>query len=383
MSFELFNFNGDFSPLKFKIFFKYCHDNSVSDITIQGGDYIWVEIFGRQIQATPHIIQQAQMPIIVSAIWSTDINSYIRSGKGADRSLEISGEEIGVPRWKPIRFRCNFIQGQVAHINEAYSITMRIIPNTLPDLAKLNIENDLFNSFYPSMGLVLVCGPTGSGKTTLLAGIYAHVGKYMPDRKVVTYEDPVEFILGGTHWKGVQPSQSQIGKDIENFALGLRNAMRRKPSIIGIGEARDLETIDAMLEASLSGHLTFATIHAHSVSETINRIIQVYPPASHSSIASRLLGTLQVIVVQRLLKTLDGKRCAIREYLIFDRELKNKLQQESYEKWAFIIRNLLETKHLTLIDKAYGLLKNNIIDKQEFITIAGSNEFTKRQGGKY
>jgi defect-in-organelle-trafficking protein DotB len=375
-----FEFQGDFSPHNFKRFLKYCADNGVSDLTIQGGDYIWAEIHGRQCRATLHTIKQGQLPTLIATVWQAEVESNIRSGKGADRALELQGEELGIGRGGFLRFRCNFIQARVAKLDEAYSITMRIIPSDLPDILKMGIESELFEALYPSQGLVLVCGPTGSGKTTLQAGIYGYAGQEMPDRKVVTYEDPIEFVLGGAHWKGPQPSQSQIGRDIATFALGLKNAMRRKPSIIGIGEARDLETMDAMIEAGLSGHLCYATVHTESVPETINRIIQVYPPAQQSAVASRLMGCLRVIVVQRLLKTTDGKRQAIREFVVFDRDLRNELQNHSYEHWALQLRLKLEKADATLDDKAWALFEAGCIDKEEFIELAGHKAFRTRSG---
>ncbi|MEB0221351.1 plasmid transfer ATPase TraJ [Pseudomonas sp. AB12(2023)] len=375
-----FDFQGDFSALNFKLFLIYCASNGVSDLTIQGGDYIWAEIHGRQHPVTKHTIKQGQLPSLIAGVWQAEIESNIRGGKGADRALELQGESLGLERGYFLRFRCNFIQARVARIDEAYSITMRVIPADLPDIANMGIESELFEALYPSQGLVLVCGPTGSGKTTLQAGIYGYAGSAMPDRKVITYEDPIEFVLGGPHWKGPQPAQSQIGRDIETFALGLKNGMRRKPSIIGIGEARDLETMDAMIEAGLSGHLCYATVHTESVPETINRIIQVYPPAQQSAVASRLMGCLRVVVVQRLLKTTDGKRQAIREFVIFDRDLRNQLQTLSYEHWALTLRTMLETASATLDDKAWALFQEGRIAKEEFIELAGHKDFRKRSG---
>jgi defect-in-organelle-trafficking protein DotB len=375
---EPYDFRGDFSPLAFKRFLKHCADSGASDILVQGGDFIWVEIQGRQRQASAFTIKQGQLSALISAIWQAEVESNIRAGCGVDRTLELSGEDIGIARGRFMRFRTNFIQARVARIDEAYSITMRVIPADLPDIGNLGIEPELFEAFYPGMGLVLVCGPTGSGKTTLQAAVYAHAGKEMPDRKVITIEDPIEFVLGGPHWKGPQPAQSQIGRDIQTFALGLKNAMRRKPSIIGIGEARDLETVDAMIEAGLTGHLCYATVHTESVAETINRIIQVYPPAQQSAVASRLIGALRVIVVQRLLKTNDGKRKAIREFVVFDRDLRNQLQDTSYEHWAAILRKQLEGKQATLDDKAWSLYVAGQIAKQEFIEIVGMKAFRLR-----
>lgn len=377
-AFEPFDFRGDLDPDTFKRFIVYAAKCGVSDILIQGGDYIWVELHGRQRQASFQTVKQGQLSALISSVWGADVEGAIRSGKGADRPLELFGEELDIPRGKRLRCRCNFVQARVALLDAAYSITLRLIPTELPDINKMGIEPDLFQSFYPAKGLVVVCGPTGSGKTTLQAGVYAYAGVAMPDRKVITYEDPVEFVLGGSHWKGPQPAQSQIGRDIEDFPSGLRNAMRRKPSIIGIGEARDLETVDAAIEAGLTGHLCYVTSHTDSVAETINRLIQVYPPAQQSAIASRLVGSLCVIVVQRLLKTTDGRRKAIREYVIFDRELRNSLQDESYERWPKMLRERLEADGATLDDKAWALLRRGEIDKHEFIELAGHKAYAQR-----
>lgn len=378
--FEAFNFRGDFTPLVFKGFLKYCADHGASDILVQGGDFIWVEIHGRQKRASTHTIKQGQLSSLFGTIWQSEVESNIRGGSGADRSLELAGVEIGLDRGRILRFRCNFIQARVARMDEAYAITMRIIPTDLPDIAAMDIEPSLFEALYPGMGLVLVCGPTGSGKTTLQAAVYAHAGREMPDRKVITYEDPIEFVLGGAHWMGPQPAQSQLGRDIQSFALGLKNAMRRKPSIIGIGEARDLETVDAMIEAGLTGHLCYATVHTESVAETINRIIQVYPPGQQSAVASRLMGALRVIVVQRLLKTVDGRRKAIREFVVFDRDLRNLLQSAPYEQWAPMLRNELEKAGATLEDKAWALFGAGEIDKEEFVELAGMKSYRRRTG---
>jgi len=277
-----------------------------------------------------------------------------------------------------LRFRTNFVQARIGNLDEAYSITMRVIPVDLPDIHKMDIDPDLFEELFPESGLVIVCGPTGSGKTTLQAGVYGHIGTVMPDRKVITFDDPIEFVLGGAHWKGPQPAQSQIGRDIADFPKAMRNAVRRKPSIIGIGEARDRVSIEAMVEASLSGHTCYATMHTESVAETINRAIQTYPPEQQSGIASRLAGALRVIIVQRLLKTTDGKRAAIREYLVFDREFRSEMQSLPYNEWAMLIRTKLEVAEATLDDKAWKLFLDGKILKDEFIGIAGMKEFRKR-----
>lgn len=374
-----YNFKGDFSYHSFKDFLVWAVKQGASDILIQGGDFIWLEINGRQFKATTHAIQQGNLPSLIQGLWQSDVVSKIRSGEGADRALELTERDgIDIPRGRALRFRCNFTQARVAGLEMAFAITMRTIPDKLPRIEDQGLDDELFASLYPGMGLGLICGPTGSGKSTLLAAIYRHAGEAYPNRKVITYEDPIEFVLGGAHWKGPQPAQSEIGRDIPNFAAGLRNAMRRKPSIIGIGEARDLETVDAMLEAALTGHLCNATLHTESAAETINRIIQVYPPDSQSNVASRLAGALRFICVQRLLKTTDGKRTPVREYVVFDRRLRSILMDNHYTKWPGLIRSRLEEQSATMDDRAWALLQEGRIDEQEFIELAGHAEYTHR-----
>lgn len=374
-----YSFKGDFSSHSFKDFLVWAVKQGASDILIQGGDFIWLEINGRQFKATTHAIQQGNLPSLVQGLWQSDVVSKIRSGEGADRALELTERDgIDIPRGRALRFRCNFTQARVAGLEMAFAITMRTIPDKLPRIEDQGLDDELFASLYPGMGLGLICGPTGSGKSTLLAAIYRHAGEAYPNRKVITYEDPIEFVLGGAHWKGPQPAQSEIGRDIPNFAAGLRNAMRRKPSIIGIGEARDLETVDAMLEAALTGHLCNATLHTESAAETINRIIQVYPPDSQSNVASRLAGALRFICVQRLLKTTDGKRTPVREFVVFDRRLRSILTDSHYTKWPGLIRNRLEEQSATMDDRAWALLQKGRIDEQEFIELAGHAEYKHR-----
>jgi defect-in-organelle-trafficking protein DotB len=376
--FEPFQVDGELSGETFKAFLRHCTQRGASDILIQSGDYGWVEIHGRQIRATTGIIQQAHLPNLITSNWGADALMKVRGGHGADRSFQLSGVQDGLERGKSMRFRVNIVQARIARVDQGAALTMRTIPQELPDVREMGIEDELLEEFFPAKGLILVCGPTGSGKTTLQAGVYRMAGETMPDRKVITYEDPIEFVLGGQHWKGPQPAQSEIGRDMNSFADGLRNAMRRKPSIVGIGEIRDLETCDAAIEVGLTGHLCYGTMHTDSCAETINRAIQIYPPAQQASVASRLLGALRVMVVQRLLKTTDGKRVAVREFLIMDRNVRNDMRDIPYEKWSGYIQGTLESRQATLDDKAWRLLEAGRIDKQEFVELAGAKAYHDR-----
>ncbi|WP_017461400.1 plasmid transfer ATPase TraJ [Dyella ginsengisoli] len=377
--FEPFDLDGDLTVRQFKAFLRHVTLAGASDILIQSGDHAWVEIHGRQVRASTSTLKHGLIGPLIEGLFGSDVVVQVGSGHPVDRSLQMQGIEDGLERGQVMRFRVNVVQAVLARLQKGYSITMRTIPQDIPDIHKQGVDDELLAEMYPAKGLVLVCGPTGSGKSTFLAGIYANAGMTMPDRKVITCEDPVEFVLGGQHWKGPQPAQSEIGRDFGTFAESLRAAMRRKPSIVGIGEIRDLETIDAAIEVGLTGHLCLATMHTDSVPETINRAIQIYPPAQQAAVASRLLGAIRVIVVQRLLKTTDGRRTAIREYLVFDREVRDALSALPYDQWARYMRHQLEAKQGTLDDKAWALLQAGRIPEAEFVELAGAKALRSRQ----
>lgn len=305
----------------------------------------------------------------------------VRGGNGVDRALQLYGDmnhRYGLARGERIRLRCNFIQGTAGRQDMTTALTLRIIPSAIPALDTLNIEPDLFEAFLPHKGLGLVCGETGSGKSTLLASIYRYCCDTYPDRKVVTYEDPIEYILGCRE-DLLPPVQSQIGRDVSSYADGLKFALRRAPSLIGIGETRDLPTLSAAIACGQSGHLCLSTMHTHSPGETIPRALLQFPSEVREAAARDLLGVLQYIVVQRLLRTLDGRRQAVREYIIFDDDLRYTLADMDYRRWGHHLDDVLLLEKRRIADQAFTLYQAGRIDRAEMLTVVAPRELTKME----
>ena len=195
------------------------------------------------------------------------------------------------------RFRVNYYQDR-----GAMSAAFRIIPNEVKQLAQLGIPEVVSQFANLPRGLVLVTGPTGSGKSTTLAALIDIVNSTRTDH-IMTVEDPIEFLHRN---KKSLVHQREVGRDTQSFSSALKHVLRQDPDVILIGELRDLETISTALTAAETGHLVFATLHTQDAAQTIDRIIDVYPPHQQMQIRSQLASTLQGIVCQTLVKRATG-----------------------------------------------------------------------------
>lgn len=196
------------------------------------------------------------------------------------------------------RFRVNFYQ-QRGSLGAAF----RLIPTEIKQLGDLGVPESVSTFAKLPRGLVLVTGPTGSGKSTTLAALIDLVNRTRADH-IVTVEDPIEFMH--QHKKSLV-NQREVGHDTHSFAAALKHVLRQDPDVILIGELRDLETISVALTAAETGHLVFATLHTQSAAQTIDRVIDVFPPYQQDQVRTQLASTLQGVVCQTLLPKASGR----------------------------------------------------------------------------
>jgi len=204
---------------------------------------------------------------------------------------------ITVPRLGRFRFNVHRQRGSLA-------AAIRHIPNSVPDIAQLNLPPAVEELTKLSQGLVLVTGQTGSGKTTTLGAMIERINQ-RDAKHIITLEDPIEFQF--SHGKSLV-EQREIGADCPSFASGLRHVLRQDPDVILVGELRDLETIRTALQAAETGHLVLATLHSSSASGTVDRIIEVFPPEEQSQTRVHLAESLKGVLTQRLVQAIDGRR---------------------------------------------------------------------------
>lgn len=216
------------------------------------------------------------------------------------------------------RFRVNAF-----HERGNLAAALRLIPNELPSIEQLGLPN-VVNGFadYPR-GLVLVTGPTGSGKSTTLAALLDKINTERAEH-IITIEDPIEF----THKsKKSVVVQREVHYDTYSFAAALRSSLREDPDVVLIGEMRDLETIAAAITIAETGHLVFATLHTNSAAQSIDRMVDVFPPHQQPQIRAQLSNILMAICSQRLVPAIGGGRQAASEILIANSAVRNIIRE--------------------------------------------------------
>lgn len=206
-----------------------------------------------------------------------------------------------------VRFRVHIYRQ-----NNSDAVSLRIIPAVIPRFKEMNLPDVLKKFTVVKSGLVLITGITGSGKSTTLAAIIDEINRNQA-KNIITVEDPVEFIH---EHKNSIVNQREIGTDVSSFARAVRAAMREDPDILLVGEMRDLDTIQNAITLAETGHLVLGTLHTKSVGETIDRIIDVFPPEQQAQVRIQLANSIEGIVCQDLLPKVGGGRVPCLEIMI-------------------------------------------------------------------
>jgi twitching motility protein PilT len=281
-----------------------------SDLHITAGSPPMVREKGR-LRALDYPALTSQMTReIIYSILTNDQRKKLENEWQIDFAYSIPGKA---------RFRVN-AYFQRASLGAAF----RLIPNEMPALEDLGLPAVLRDFTKKPRGFVLVTGPTGSGKSTTLAAMLDVINKERHEH-IMTIEDPIEFLH---HHKSCIVNQRELGSDAQSFGLGLKAALRQDPDVILVGEMRDLDTIATALTAAETGHLVFATLHTQDTAQTVDRIVDVFPPAQQHQVRVQLSVALQGIVTQQLLPTADGQgRCCATEILVPTPAVRNLIRE--------------------------------------------------------
>lgn len=348
---------------------EHCTNINSSDITIQSGEEIIAEVYGRLEKITTRKITNSEVGVILNAIYGPNGVTQLLSGKDLDTNYEFRPS-----RGSRFRFRVN-ATGCLVTGHQGIQITLRTIPTNPPLLADMDLKADIHDYLEPEQGVIYVTGATGSGKTTLLAAIIRDIAeKEECHRKILTYESPIEFVYDDIKTSSAIISQSEIPKNLPSFAYGVRNALRRKPKLILVGEARDAETISSVLDAALTGHPVYTTLHTNGVAETIRRLVGSFAKEERLGKTIDIIETTKVILWQKLVPTIDGKRTALREYLVFNDKVRDELLSVEPEKITAKTRDCLLKYGQTMEQSAQLAYEKKLISEKTLKRILVKSE---------
>ncbi len=310
-----------------------------SRIAFQTGHPVWIGIHGRNYKVTPADIDQFEMSQIVNHLYGADGMARLQGGSDFDTAYAIQ-----IDRSTRLRFRLNGTSTRTAR-RDGGNVVLRPIPDLPPSLEDQRVEPGILEGLRPRQGLAIVSGATGSGKSTLIAGVVvAKLLDPLGHYNIIEGAAPVEFLLERVRGVSSTINQSEIPRDLPSFAAFVRGAMRREPTDIVVGECRDTETMAAAVQAAISGHVVTTTIHANDVALTMQRIASLCPADERDNLISAVAQSLRIVVNQRLAPSTDGKRTALREFLVFDAALRTRFLHTPPEEWPAITRAAVETQ---------------------------------------
>ena len=271
------------------------------------------------------------------------------------------------------RFRVNLLLQR-----DSVGSVMRVIPHEIVPLGALGLPDTVSNFATLTRGLVLVTGPTGSGKSTTLASLIDVINTSRPVH-IMTVEDPIEFLH--QHKRAVV-NQREVGEDTHSFAQALKHVLRQDPDVILIGELRDLETIQVALTAAETGHLVFATLHTQDAAQTIDRIIDVFPPHQQQQVRVQLAGALQGIVAQQLCRTTDGKgRVVTAEVLVATPAIRNLIREGKTHQIYSAMQAGGKYGMQTMDQSLAALVQRGVISMETAIERCANEEDLRRLSG--
>ncbi|MCG3153053.1 MAG: Twitching mobility protein [bacterium] len=324
-----------------------------TDLHVRSNDYPIFRVHGRLLRDTsyPKFTPESAKALAMSII--NDFHKNILEENG-DVDLAYNCPDVA-------RFRVN-----IFYERENIAIAFRLIPFQIPDIDKLGIPWVAKEMSNRPRGLVLVTGPTGSGKSTTLASMIRYINLNQ-DRNIITVEDPIEYKHDSI--KSVI-SQREVGADTLSFQRALRSALRQDPDVILLGEMRDLETISIALTAAETGHLVFGTLHTTSAMTSMDRVIDVFPPAQQAQIRLQLSNVLVGIMSQALLPRKSGGRIVAVECLVANHGVRNLIRESKVHQIPSMMESGSKMGMQTLDMALKKLLKDDEITIETALAVS-------------
>jgi twitching motility protein PilT len=349
-------------------FLKIAVDAGASDLHLKVGSFPMMRVRGGLTPASDvKKLDHEDVVAMSAAVMSTSQRQKFKETQEVDLAYSVPG--LG-------RFRCNIFQQR-----GTVGIVLRVIPMKIRTIDELGLPHVLKSIAEEERGLVLVTGTTGSGKSTTLAAMIDHINNTR-SAHVMTVEDPIEFL----HRDNMSMvNQREVAVDTRSFAQALRSALRQDPDVILVGEMRDFETIETGLLAAETGHLVFSTLHTLDATETINRIIAVFPPHQQKQIRLQLASVLKAVVSQRLMPKADGQgRAPAVEVMVSTAFIRDGIvdKEKTHLIHGAIAAGTSQYGMQTFDQSIFGLFKQGLVSYEEALRWASNvDEFKLKVQG--
>lgn len=311
-----------------------------TSIFFKTDDYVRAKFFGKEYWVSHKPINHTEMSLLATKIYNSDaVLSRLMKGEAIDCAYVINRNNLS------IRFRVN-ISMVASSGSEGMIISMRKIEPMPPALDYTEIPDEMIRQFYYPYGLILVVGATGQGKSHLMCGFLRHQAEDRNiSKRIITLESPIEAEFKLVPQFQTTILQFEIPKHIVGgFPAGIRNAMRQEPNDIFVGEIRDQDTVAGAMAGMQAGHLVYGTLHANNVAAVFKRLSGWYEGAAAHNVLYEVVNNSRMIISQRLFPSLDGKRIAVREYLIFNEEIVDEIISEGIENVTSTVSRLVFEK---------------------------------------
>ncbi|OGY43334.1 MAG: type IV pili twitching motility protein PilT [Candidatus Buchananbacteria bacterium RIFCSPHIGHO2_02_FULL_38_8] len=327
--------------------FKIAVEKKASDLHIIVGMPPVLRIDGnlQEIKGQPKLTNKVSQDLIYPILTEEQKKIFINK-KELDLSYEIKSG---------YRFRVN-LHWEKNNIG----LVARVISSEIPTMEDVAMPEIVYKLLDLHQGLILVTGPTGCGKSTTLAAMINHVNKNS-SKNIITLEDPIEFLFKSE--KSIV-KQRQLHTDMVSFKSALIHVLRQDPNVIMVGEMRDLETIANTVTIAETGHLVLATLHTHNSAQTIDRIIDIFPPHQQQQIRLQVSMTLKGIISQQLIPKKGGGRIATREILINTPAISNLIRENKIAQIKTVIQTSADEGMITMDQDLINMYNEGVIDKE-------------------
>lgn len=340
-----------------------------SDIYFMSGYPVLAKVHGRLVQMTDRRLTTPECLQIVNWAAGTE-QAAGRLAQGLESKSSYNSihptERDSRGEKRRFRFRSNAIRCEYRGAM-GVQIVMRAIRSEPPRVADIGLEEEIVRASTPETGVIYVTGATGMGKSTTFSGMVRRILEEDTPIKgnILTIEEPIEYVFDDIDSSHSVVAQSEVGRDVQSFDHGVISAMRHDPSLIVVGETRDEPTASAVLKAALTGHPCYTTVHVNDVPSVFSRMLSFYPPEVRHTMLYEVVDSSRLLINQRLVPSLDGKRVPLREYLVMTASIREQVINSSDpQRIVGVMRECLHRHGKTMGKAAQEAYERGLISEE-------------------